>query len=271
MIGDCATTSTLALAATWPVDDIIVLEADRAGGSLAAWLGTPVSPSLSSIVAQVRTLHDEPAATWTVVESMIQRTPSGRRFIAAPVRSREASRSVSEASAMLFPVLARMPAPTLLADLGRWSATDEPPVLVALATSIVIVHRQHRASATAAAVRLERLAEQIAVLSAIGPPVVLAVIGDQPFGLDEIGGFVSDHGRHEIHVSPLADDELSAAVFAGRAGVSGRRLARLPLSRSARSIAEAIAAGTSPDDDATDNDVANRTAGRHRREQGVGS
>ena len=39
VIGDCATTSALALAARWPADDVVVLEADRTGGSLAAWLG----------------------------------------------------------------------------------------------------------------------------------------------------------------------------------------------------------------------------------------
>jgi hypothetical protein len=56
VLGDHATTTTLAIAAMWTAEPApIVIEADASGGSLAAWLGVPVNPSLSTIVAQTST------------------------------------------------------------------------------------------------------------------------------------------------------------------------------------------------------------------------
>jgi hypothetical protein len=47
VLGDHATTTTLAIAAMWTAEPApIVIEADASGGSLAAWLGVPVNPSL---------------------------------------------------------------------------------------------------------------------------------------------------------------------------------------------------------------------------------
>ena len=52
VVGDCTTTTCLALASCWPaVDDAVILEADPLGGSLAGWLDTPASPSLATMVA----------------------------------------------------------------------------------------------------------------------------------------------------------------------------------------------------------------------------
>ena len=54
VIGDCTTTTCIALAAGWPGRRRLVLEADPSGGSLAGWLDTPSSPSLATIVANDR-------------------------------------------------------------------------------------------------------------------------------------------------------------------------------------------------------------------------
>lgn len=240
VIGDCTTTTTVAIAASWPVvDDVVVLEADRSGGSLAGWLDTPPTPSLSTIVANAHALDAAPAAAWFVVESMVRRSASGIRFIAAPVRAREAGRAIGEASAALFPMFASLSEPTVLADCGRHTPVDPLPTIVSLATAIVLVHRQSDASAPAASVRLERLAEVVQELAPLGIPIVLGVIGDRPFDLDEIHRFVAD-GADIVSAASLADDALSAAVLAGRTGVSTKRLRRLPLLRSARCVTDAV-------------------------------
>ena len=45
VVGDAATTTSVALAVGWPGDDdVLVIEADPNGGSLAGWLDTPVTP-----------------------------------------------------------------------------------------------------------------------------------------------------------------------------------------------------------------------------------
>ncbi len=240
VVGDCTTTTTVAMAAAWPADDdVVILEADRSGGSLAAWLNTPITPSLSTIVVNAQGLDTEPSAAWAVVDSMVRRSASGLRFIAAPVRTREATRSIGEASATIFPLIASLAGPTMLADCGRLMAADPLPSPVALASSIVVVHRQDDASAAAASVRLERLAEVIDDLVPIGVPIELGIIGTRPFDLDEIHRFVTnDHEAVTSHA--LAEDSLSAAVFAGRSGVSAKRLERLPLMRSVRRVTDAV-------------------------------
>ncbi len=240
VVGDCTTTTAVAMAAAWPADDdVVILEADRSGGSLAGWLDTPLTPSLSTIVASAHALDTAPSAAWFAIESMVRRSASGLRFIAAPVRAREASRSIGEASTMIFPLLASLAEPTVLADCGRLSPADPLPTPVSLASSIVVIHRQSDASAAAASVRLERLAEVIHDLAPLGVPIELGVIGNRPFDLDEIRRFVTDDNE-TVTAHAVADDTLSAAVFAGRTGVSANRLARLPLLRSVRRVTDAV-------------------------------
>lgn len=231
-LGDHTTTTCLALASAWPDGhEVVILEADRSGGSLAAWLGGPPTPSLSTIVAST-----DRQLSWSSLDEMIQRR-SGIAFIAAPVRSREADRAIREASANLVPMLVAGPGPTVLADVGSYHANDPVPAIVSVASALVVCHRQDASSAGAATVRLERLAELLGDLSSVGPPIDVVVIGDRPFDTDEIGSFVSDVGRLETTVHFLPFDDLAAAVFAGRAGVSRRRLSRLPLVRHARKVA----------------------------------
>ena len=77
--GDDATTTTLALAAAWPVsDDVLVVEADPRGGSLAAWLDIPVGPSLSAVVTRAS------PGEWAVIDRLSRLTPSGLRVIRLP-------------------------------------------------------------------------------------------------------------------------------------------------------------------------------------------
>lgn len=244
IIGDCTTTTSVALASAWPVDDeVVIAEVDRTGGSLAAWLDTPVTPSLSTIVANAPGFSTSPDAAWSTIESMVHRSASGIRFIAAPVRSREANRALGEANVTLFPLLGALTAPTVLADLGHHAAVDSTPAVVLHASDLVVVHRQTASSPAAASVRLERLAELIETLVPLGVPIVLAVIGDRPFDIDEIERFVSAEGRHELTVFGLAEDPLSAAVFAGHSGVSAKRIGRLPLMRSARTVVRHLRPG----------------------------
>ena len=56
LVGDRTTTTAVAIAAAWPVSagaGPVVVECDPTGGSLAAWLDTPVSPSITSVTAAV--------------------------------------------------------------------------------------------------------------------------------------------------------------------------------------------------------------------------
>ncbi len=252
--GDCTTTTCVALASGWPTEPgVIVLEADPSGGSLAGWLDTPATPSLASAVAAttsgVRTVGD-------TVDSVVRRSRSGIRFVSAPVRSLPARRAIAEAGTAIIPELANRRHVVALADLGRPSG--EQPHLLRRAAVTVVVHRQTPASAEAESVRLERLVEQV---EDVGGPIVLAVIGCDPFDPDDVVRFIDASVPGAIIAAcRLAEDPLAAAVLAGRTGVSAKRLQRLPLMRSAARVA-ALLSGyvTSPSDPSSDTGALGRS------------
>jgi hypothetical protein len=243
IVGDCTTTTCLAMAAGWPVDDgALILEADPSGGSLAGWLDTPNSPSLATIVANSRGAPaDEVMST---VVAMTHRSDSGIRFVSAPFRSLPAHRAIEEASETVVPALAAAGL-VVLADLGRRDPGHLPTSVVESATATLVVHRQHSASAAAAAVRLDRLVEMVEVLAVSAQHLVLAVVGDDPFEPAEIAQHVDTSVPGALaDAVTLADDSLAAAVLAGRAGVSAGRLRRLPLMRSAAGLVSRLALGS---------------------------
>ncbi|MDX2381574.1 MAG: hypothetical protein QNM02_17660 [Acidimicrobiia bacterium] len=262
-IGDRTTTTTLAVAVAWNGTDRnwtpwnrtprnrttdgetaqdaprapLVVEVDPAGGSLAAWLDMSTNPSLSTVVAQGGALHRDD------LEPLIRTSPRGLQIIPAPVRSREANRAVDEASHGLLQTLADDVHRTALLDVGRLVPSSGVPSTVHGASAIVLCHRQEPASARAAAVRLERLAESVELLAHLDRPLTIVLIGDQPYGGHEIIDYLlGDESRIATAIAiprliPLPDDPLCAAVLAGRVGVSTRRLGRLPLMRAARALA----------------------------------
>ncbi len=233
LVGDCTTTTTLALAAALPPDTLVV-EADRTGGSIAAWLDVPNSPSLSAVVANLRATTDDVAMQWATIENLIRTSRSGVRFIPAPVLSTEAARAIDEAERAVFPTIAQRV--LALADAGRRSAAAGISATIRLADIVIVCHRQATASASAASVRIERTAELLELLAGRPGRIIVAVIGDQPFDRGEIHDFLADHAS-TIRTHLLADDPLAAAAIAGRQGVSTSKFARLPLIRSCRDLA----------------------------------
>jgi MinD-like ATPase involved in chromosome partitioning or flagellar assembly len=239
VVGDAATTTAVAIAVGWPAgDEVIVLEADPGGGSLAGWLDTPAHPSLATIVANAGT--DATRDHRSVVETfgaMARRSDSGVRFVASTVRARAAHRAVEEAAAVVFPALASAPF-TVIADAGPHRAGTAPSPALRVADVVVVAHRQASASTGAATVRIERLVETVEELAHLDAVFVLAVIGRAPFDPEEIGAFVDQSVPDTVRTTvAIAEDPLAAATIAGRAGVSAKRLRRLPLMRSACTVA----------------------------------
>lgn len=229
--GELTTTTSVALASAWPADhDAILVEADPSGGDLAAWFDLPVTPSLSTLVTRVLD------GAWPDIERHTRLDDSGLRLIPAPARSGEASQAVVESARSVVPTLAALRAPATIADTGRLQVAPAGHPFVGAAAVTVVVHRQAPQSSRAAAVRLQRLADQLDAFATLPTTVVVAVVGAWHFDLGEIERFLADAvGSTPIVGLPV--DDLAAAVFAGRTGVSARRLARLPLVRAARDLA----------------------------------
>jgi MinD-like ATPase involved in chromosome partitioning or flagellar assembly len=231
--GDACTTTTVALASAWPVsEDAILVEADPAGGDLAAWFDMTISPSLSTVVTRVLD------GAWPEIERLTRLADTGLRIIPAPPRAGEAAQAVGESARSLVPTLATLRSPVIIADTGRLQASPAAHPFVVASAVTIVVHRQAPQSSRAAAVRLQRLADQLDVLGSVPASVVVAVIGATPFDLGEIESFLAESvGSSPVVGLPI--DDLAAAVFGGRTGVSSRRLARLPLMRAGRDLAAA--------------------------------
>jgi hypothetical protein len=239
VVGDATTTTAVALSVGWPGDEAVVLEADRAGGSLAAWLDTPAHPTLATIVATAGSSenHHEVMAT---VDAMTHHSSTGVRFVSNAVRGRAANLGVAEATYSVLPAMSSSER-TFVADTGRHRGGESLSPVVRAGDIVVIVHRQAPASAAAASVRIERLIETVDEVAHTDGAIVLAVIGAAPFDITELGEFVDAAVPDSIASTVgLADDPLAAFTIAGRTGVSARRLRRLPLMRDAAEAALVI-------------------------------
>ena len=232
--GDACTTTTVALASAWPASsEALIIEADPEGGDLAAWFDIPVMPSLSTVVTST---FD---TSWSEIDRHTRLAASGLRLIPAPPSAAEARHAVAESARSLAPALAALRSPVAIVDAGD---VPQPPAthpLVASAAVSVVVHRQWSQSARAAAVRLQRIADQADAMSTSSTSLVVAVIGNDPFDFDQIEAFLAD-SVGSVPLVGLPVDGLTAAVYAGRTGVSARRLARLPLARAARHLAQVV-------------------------------
>ena len=259
LVGDDTTTMGLALASGWDAaseSEVILVEADPHGGSVAGWLDVPVAPSLSNAVSALHRANGDVVsdpAQWALLEPMVRRTPAGPRIVPAPFRSREARTAVAEAGRTLLPLLSRLDHVVALVDGGAVCATDRSEAVLHADTTVV-VHRQVTASAGAEAVRLERLTELVGALSDRGHDLHLVVVGDDPFSAEEIAGLVA--GAAAVAFTSCPVDPLAAAVLAGHRGVSARRLGRLPLMRAAAQLAARL-----------DDHVGRRRAERHAAER----
>jgi MinD-like ATPase involved in chromosome partitioning or flagellar assembly len=232
--GDAGTTTTVALASAWPASsEALIVEADPEGGDLAAWFDIPVMPSLSTVVTSTFN------TSWSEIDRHTRLAASGLRLIPAPPSAAEARHAVAESVRSLAPALAALRAPIAIVDAGDVPHSPAAHPLVASAAVSVVVHRQWSQSARAAAVRLQRLADQVDAMATSSTRLVVAVIGNDPFDFDQIEAFLAD-SVGSVPLVGLPVDGLTAAVYAGRTGVSARRLARLPLARAARHLAQVV-------------------------------
>jgi MinD-like ATPase involved in chromosome partitioning or flagellar assembly len=232
--GDVSTTTSVALASAWPTEsDSVLVEADPTGGDLAAWFGLEGAPTLSSIVTRPG------EGSWPEIQRHTTLADCGLRLIPAPAGAAEAHQAVSQSSANLVPTLAALASSVAIVDTGASRPPARPNPFVMSATVTVVVHRQWPHAAGAAAVRLRRLVDQVETTQATSSAFVVVVVGGAPFGIAEISDFLT-RAVGDTALVALPVDDLTAAVYAGRTGVSPRRLGRLPLARAARSLADSV-------------------------------
>ncbi len=217
------TTSAAAVAATWPAGRrVLVVEADPAGGTLAAASGWPPEPSLVSLAAAARRGGD-PSLVW----EHGQKLPGGAAVLAGPASADH----VRGALAMVGGLLARIGEvdADVLVDCGRLDPASPVHGLWERADRAVLVVRPRLADLQAAATWLE-------TRPFAGNRLGLLTVGDGPYPDAEI--------TEALGVEVLArlpwDGDAASALLGVPA--SARELRMAPLVRAARSFADHLAA-----------------------------
>ncbi|MDA8062378.1 MAG: carbon monoxide dehydrogenase maturation protein [Actinomycetota bacterium] len=227
------TTLVLGLAATWPSRaeppgrPVLVVEADPAGGTLAALAGWPAEPGLVSLAAAARR-----GAEPSLVFEHCQHLPGGAAVLAGPARGDQAR----SALAMLAPLLGRLDEldADVLVDCGRLEDTSAVLGIFERAA-------QSNRESSAVLVSRGRLADLQAVASWLdahpaGPRTGLVIVGDGPYPDAEVTEALGLSVLGRMPWDPGTPDALVAL------GASDRRLRMAPLMRAARTLVERLAA-----------------------------
>ena len=234
------TTLVLGLAATWPRRaepqgrPVLVVEADPAGGTLAASAGWPAEPGLVSLAAAARR-----GAEPSLVFEHCQHLPGAASVLAGPARSDQARSALG----MLGPLLGRLGEldADVLVDCGRLDDTSAALGVFEGADRSVLVSRGRLAD-------LQALSSWLDAHPA-GPGTGLVVVGDGPYLDAEIAEALGLAVLARLPWDPGTPDALVAC------SASDRRLRMAPLVRAARTLAEHLARDGSPIDEVVEDVV----------------
>ena len=223
------TTMAVALASWWPRPSIVI-EADPAGGDLAARLALPEEPGLVSLAAAHRRRPTAESSNTTVLEHFVQETAAGIRAVVAPASPRQAVAALG-----LLPEVAPPLAPRgtdLLVDIGRMS---EPAVGARGATNRIALAANAEMWVWVCRPQLADLAHLAAALQdpkATDRKQILVLVGAGPYPSDEV--------TETLGVTVLgrlpADPAGAAALWAGET----KRWRRSILGRASKDLAAAL-------------------------------
>jgi len=218
------TSTAVALVATWPEDRrCLLVEADPFGGVIGARYGLSDTPGLSSLAAVARGGLDE-QAVWRNVQEL----PGGVAVLVGPTSADEAHAVLRDVAAALAGWAMGQDDVDIIVDCGRIApASPALEILVKADVAMVLV----RPSVD----QLRPAALRLAALETVGAAASLLLVGNRPYGPDEVAETL------DVHIAGvIAWDPRTAAVLAGARG-SVRDLRRSPLVRSAATLAEKLA------------------------------
>ena len=245
------TTAMLACASVWP-GRVLLVEASEDGGALAARFGLPVEPGLTTLAAASRHTSNGDGPAGLLVEH-VQPLPGTDRIevLVGPASLEPAQALLRAAVGRLTDVLEAAEKDVLI-DVGRLPASPLAGPLLQRTDRLLLVVRPRVEELTALAHRLPHL-------TGLGPPPELLLIGDRPYGPDEIADTL------RIPVLGVLPNDPDTAEALAAAGPS-RWLARSPLLRSATGIVDLLAANRpSSGDLGVEDGVNGQVAGVRRR------
>lgn len=216
-----ATTLALALATAWATDSArqsaaVVVEADPAGGDLAARLGLRAEPGLASLAAEAR--HGGPID----VGAHAQPLPCGGWVVPAPLSPAAAEACVATLASRLSAAAA--PAELTVVDCGRWAPGSPADAVLAGCDRVVIVARPDLEGIDHVLVRLE------ALRGMAGARLALVLVGHRPYAAADVAAAT---GVADVAAVPI-DGTGAYAVSGG--GWRPQAAGRSRLARSARGL-----------------------------------
>ena len=212
--------TTLAVAvASSHAGSALVVEADPAGGDIAARTGLALDPGLASLAAAARN-----EMTADLLSHHVQRLSSGVDLLAGPASPLQASTALRAIAEPLAELFARLAHDLILIDLGR---IDDPTLVLPLlgATDrVVLLLRGTAEDVVAARSRLDDLHRHASSVS-------IAVVGSGPFPSGEVATALGANALITLPWDPRAARALATGL------APDRWLRRSALMRSARELA----------------------------------
>lgn len=211
------------MAARWPQQPALLLEADPSGGVLAARFGLAQQPGLASLAAQMR--HGDAGD----MAAHAQRLPLGCDVVTGPGSAETAAGAIAILAAHADTAL-RALAPVVVADAGRLYLGSPATPLLAAADAVLLV-------TTPSIEDIDHLDARMPTLRDTARWGRLGVVltGKGPFGRDEVAERLG-----VPVVGDLPRDRWGAAALAGR--MTGRGWARTRLARATHELADWLTA-----------------------------
>lgn len=219
------TTAAVLLASVWPQPDVVLIEADPDGGSLATRFDLQADGrGLTSLAAAGR--H---RLSRDLVWEHTQTLPGGLEAVPASPSPTQAATAVSQTAGALAPQLAGSPDVHAVVDCGRLGVGSPARPLAETADILLLVCRPRLEELRLVLLRLEEWPART--------QVGLLLVGDgySPRSVDRL--FASRAG---VAVAGWLPHDRRTADALVDAGASPRTLQHSPLVRSARSVAERL-------------------------------
>jgi hypothetical protein len=228
-----ATTTALALASWWH-HPLIVIEADAAGGDIAARCELPEEPGLVGMAAGLRRSPQLRQSPDSWIADHVQETSAGIRVVPAPAGSRQAGAAIE-----LLRNTTPPPSPVgtdLLIDLGRVSDLRDLDSWIYGATSELFIWVCRPVLAD-----LAHLVANLPKRQSADPNHAVVLCGAGPYPADEIASTLDVLVIGHLPNDPQGTD----ALWSG----DGRRWGRSALGRASRNLFGAVRLAIDSEDD----------------------
>ncbi len=224
-----ATTAAVALATAFGPETVVV-EADPAGGDIAARARLPVEPGLVTMAAAGR--H---AGSTVHMAAHCQSLSSGTSVVVAPAEPAQTTRAIQGLGERLIPGL-RGAAAVSVVDGGRWDESSIATAALRGADLVLLAVEPSVAGVAHAAERIDSITRRL------GARLAVLLSGDRPYTPEEVEEalFVPVVGALPI------DPRGVAALYLGAPGAARRS----PLARAARSALDRAGELVFPDNEA---------------------